>query len=82
VSPNIDAKASDTRMTVILREPRAANAPAAKSNESPGRNGVMTKAVSKKMIVKRMMYVQRPYCCIRRSKWTSMWSTKSMNNKR
>jgi hypothetical protein len=35
-------------------ESTAASAPAANSNESPGRNGVITKPVSAKMMMKRI----------------------------
>jgi len=41
------------RRSQILREPRAAMAPAAKRRESPGRKGVKTKPVSAKIMKKR-----------------------------
>ena len=37
----------------IFREPWAANAPATKSRESPGRNGAITKPVSRNIIKNR-----------------------------
>jgi hypothetical protein len=44
----------------ISKEPRAANVPPAKRRESPGRKGVTTNPVSKKMMKKRIPYVQVP----------------------
>ena len=41
------------RSNQILKEPRAAMAPAAKRRESPGRKGVKTKPVSAKIMRKR-----------------------------
>lgn len=41
------------RRNQMLREPRAAIAPAAKRRESPGRKGVKTKPVSAKMVRNR-----------------------------
>jgi hypothetical protein len=48
--------ATDREMISNLtsKEPRAANVPPAKSRESPGRKGVTTNPVSKKMMRKRI----------------------------
>ena len=40
--------------------PLAAIAPETKSRESPGRKGVTTRPVSKKMMAKSSRYVQKP----------------------
>jgi hypothetical protein len=40
--------------TKTFNEPKAANEPAAKRRESPGKNGVITTPVSRKMIKKRI----------------------------
>jgi len=42
-------------------EPRAARAPVANKSESPGRNGVITKPVSAKIMRNKMTYVKVPY---------------------
>jgi hypothetical protein len=47
-------------------EPSAAKVPAAKSRESPGRNGVITSPVSQKTIRNRIRWVQVPY-------WEMTW---------
>ena len=41
--------------------PIAANVPAAKINESPGKNGKKTKPVSQKIIINNMGYIKFPY---------------------
>ena len=38
---------------IMLNEPCAAKVPTTKSKESPGRKGVMTRPVSRKIIMKR-----------------------------
>jgi len=48
----------------MFNDPNAANAPAANRSESPGRNGVKTRPVSKNMITKRITYVKTPYVAI------------------
>ena len=44
--------------------PIAANVPAAKINESPGKNGKKTKPVSQKIIINNMGYIKFPYSWI------------------
>ena len=57
----------------------AENMPAAKSKESPGKNGVNTKPVSAKMIANKMPYVTLPYCAINSPRCTSICKIKSIN---
>jgi hypothetical protein len=40
-----------TKSHIISRAPKAAKVPAAKSSESPGRKGVTTRPVSRKIMV-------------------------------
>ena len=47
-----------------LSAPRAAKAPAAKINKSPGRKGITTTPVSTKMIAASIARVQAPYWAI------------------
>src|SRR5258708_1314050 len=51
--------------------------PATNSNESPGRNGVTTKPVSRKTIRKRTAYTHAPYVCARSRRCWSRCRTRS-----
>ena len=62
----------------IFNEPMAESVPAANNNESPGRNGVITKPVSRKIIINSMIYVRVPRRSIISTKYSSMCRMKSM----
>src|SRR5262245_7755989 len=51
----------------------AASAPIAKSNESPGKNGVTTRPVSQKMMAKSAKYSQGPREFPHSTRWVSRW---------
>jgi len=53
VSPAIAAMINNNTNSQTFIEPSAANVPAANSNESPGKNGVMTNPVSIKITAKK-----------------------------
>src|SRR3990167_2455924 len=72
------AAPSSTVRRTGLNDPRAANAPAAKRSESPGKNGVKTSPVSQKIVAKRIRYVRRPNCSMSAARWTSRWRKRSM----
>lgn len=50
----------DTYKSIIFKYPGPASAPAAKRSESPGRNGIITRPVSAKIIPKSRRYVSGP----------------------
>jgi len=58
--------------------PPAIKAPAAKSNGSPGKNGVTTKPVSANMIMKKIRYVQNCYLIIISFRCLSIFNSTSM----
>ncbi|MND02174.1 hypothetical protein D3C83_214540 [compost metagenome] len=59
-SPATAAVKRSTAVSTGCRTPAPAIAPAAKSSESPGRNGVTTRPVSAKTIANSRLYTQAP----------------------
>src|SRR3989344_2361192 len=64
-----------------LNDPTAANVPAAKMSESPGRKGVTTRPVSQKIMAKRIPYDQPPKWRITSPSVSSKWRKRSINSR-